>query len=382
MTKTIGIITLYGDINFGNKLQNYASQRYFEHMGYMVWTFPNVNQIFTSKNPMLVIKGVAHKFLQFVGLEKVVVEKKKKEAMRSAYIRTFSDQYIHLFPNPKEIKSPKKIQKRFDFFVAGSDQVWHYSGKSKHLIQYYFLSFAKPEQRITMAPSFSFSVLPEKYEKLYRKGLGGFLHLSVREEAGAKLIKKLIGKDATVLADPTMLIEKEEWLKILKKPSQYVNNNYIFVYALGGFKGEEKEIIDSFANNLNITIVDIMDTNSDYYVHTRPDEFLYWIYHAKLVITDSFHATVFAILFDKPFVVTERSDIKDMGSRLDTLLSKFKLQDRRFEILQDIIVSENANRKILFQKNTECVAEILEAERKKAIEFYDKCFHTTMENFL
>ncbi len=383
MTKIIGIVTLYGDMNFGNKLQNYASQKYFENMGYTVWTFPNMNHVFTSRDPILFAKKIAHKVLQFIGQEQEVVKKQKKDDIRSAYIRTFSDQYIHLFPAQKDIKSSRRIQKKFDYFVTGSDQVWHYSGKSRRLIKYYLLYFAKPEQRLTIAPSFSFFTLPKKYEKIYKKGLEGFSQISVREERGAELIKELTGKDAVVLVDPTMLINTEEWIRIIKKPCQYENNSYLLVYALSGLKAEVQEIITNFAHSIGTVIVDLMDDNSDYYIHTRPDEFLYWIYHAKMVITDSFHATVFSILFGRPFVVTERTDIKGMGSRIDTLLSKFGLQGRRLEVLESAFQSVKLDEiDVLFQTNYEYVPQVLKVERQRAAEFYAGCLHTAVENLL
>ena len=177
-----------------------------------------------------------------------------------------------------------------------------------------------------------------------------------------------------MLLDPTMLIDTSEWLKILKRPEQYIDDNYIFVYALGGFKGEVKEKVYMLADELEIRVVNIMDINSYYYIHTRPDEFLYWIHNARLVVTDSFHASVFSILFNRPFVVTERNDTTGMGSRFDTLFRKFGIENRTFEALKTEFDNKEA-RKNLFIVDYSNVANVLKLERQKADEFYKRCFH-------
>lgn len=373
MKEKIAIVTLYDNVNFGNKLQNYAVQRCFELMGFDVETLPCSRQLLPRRGVKIFIKRLVHRILQANGFEK---EKRKYvEALskRRENIKAFSDEYIKIGADCGYTNIKGKFEVKY--FVAGSDQVWHYMKRGIKTLEYFLLMFATPSQRLTIAPSFGFDEFPKKYLKTYKKGLEGFEYLSVREERGAELIKELTGKYATVLLDPTMLIDTSEWLKILKKPSQYVNDNYIFVYALGGFNGKVKEKICTLADDLGLQVIDIMDIDSDYYIHTRPDEFLYWIHNAKLVVTDSFHASVFSILFNRPFVVTERSDIKGMGSRLDTLFNKFGISGRHFDELKDGFDTAGAVRDALFTVDYSGVPEVLKAERKKAAEFYKKCFH-------
>ncbi len=376
--KKVGIITLYDDLNFGNKLQNYAVQTYFKNMGFCVATVIDELQIIDC-DPIKVLKRAAHVVLQHIGFEKEQAKRKKMLFPRRSYMKGFSDEYLTTtFPiNYRHL--PHDFVKQFDYFVTGSDQVWHGWKNDRHELEYFLLMFADPSQRLNIAPSFGFDEFPKKYLKTYKKGLEGFEYLSVREEHGAELIKELTGKDATILLDPTMLIDTSEWLKILKKPSQYVDDKYIFVYALGGFKGEVKEKTCKLADVFNLKVIDIMDTDSDYYIHTRPDEFLYWIYNARLVVTDSFHASVFSILFNKPFVVIERSDLKGMGSRIDTLFNKFGIMGRYFDELKDSFdgVVETCDR--IFIVDYSDVPMVLEAERKKAERFYKKCFHEKYE---
>ena len=373
----IAIVTVYDDVNFGNKLQNYASQKYFQNMGFCATTVVDAIQTKPARiylNPIKALKRVAHFILQHLGFEKDKVKRKELLDKRCQYMKLFSDEYLTTTLPINYRHLPHDFANRYDYFVAGSDQVWHGWKNDRRELEYFLLMFATPSQRLTIAPSFGFDEFPKKYLKTYKKGLEGFAYLSVREERGAELIKELTGKDATVLLDPTMLIDTSEWLKILKKPSQYIDDNYIFVYALGGFKGEVKEKTCKLADELGLQVIDIMDIDSDFYIHTRPDEFLYWIHNARLVVTDSFHASVFSILFNRPFVVTERSDIKGMGSRLDTLFNKFGITGRHFDELKDGFDNAGAVRDELFVVDYSSVPEVLEAERKKAVEFYKKCF--------
>lgn len=369
--KKVAIITLFANNNFGNKFQNYAAQILFESLNYDVRTITYAD----CPTPNILIKKIIHRILTFTDFEKKCNNLKKRNEQRQEYIFDFSKKYIRIAPMVSYKHLPADFAQQYDYFVTGSDQVWHCWKNDRHELEYFFLMFAAPSQRLTIAPSFGFDEFPKKYIKTYKKGLEGFEYLSVREERGAELIKELTGKDATVLLDPTMLIDTSEWLKILRKPSQYIDDKYIFVYALGGFKGAVKDKTCKLAADLGLCIIDIMDIDSDYYIHTRPDEFLYWIHNARLVVTDSFHASVFSILFNRPFVVTERSDIKGMGSRLDTLFNKFGITGRYFDELKDGFDNEGDTRDKLFTVDYSGVPAVLEVERKKAEEFYKKCFH-------
>ena len=372
--KTIAIVTIYDNLNYGNRLQNYAAQCYLERFGYQTVTLPIYDPSQKKWNLEKIIKELVHFFLKPTNYERRRLEKISKNKKRKEYITDFTIKYIHLGQKGNYRKSMAKMKKCYDYFVSGSDQVWHCWKNDRYELKYFFLAFADPIQRLTLSPSFGFDEFPKKFLKIYKKGLEGFEYLSVREERGAKLIEELTGKKATVLLDPTMLIDTSEWLKILKRPEQYIDDNYIFVYALGGFKGEVKEKVYMLADELEIRVVNIMDINSYYYIHTRPDEFLYWIHNARLVVTDSFHASVFSILFNRPFVVTERNDTTGMGSRFDTLFRKFGIENRTFEALKTEFDNKEA-RKNLFIVDYSNVANVLKLERQKADEFYKRCFH-------
>ena len=367
----IGIVTLYGNKNFGNRLQNYAVQRYFECMGYQTETFRYKEYLSVVRSICHCIAILVHFLLRSTKSEKARLVKKRVNLVRENTIESFTSDYIHSGPHIKGYRFPRSIKSNYDFFVTGSDQVWHCWGGSRRELNYFFLRFADAHQRMTIVPSFGFDEFPKKLRSTFKKGLLGFKYLSVREERGAELIKELTQKEATVLLDPTMLIDTEEWWKIMRKPNQYRNENYILVYALSGFNGEIRETICNYAEKMSAQIIDLMDEHNDYYSHTRPDEFLYWVSHAQLIVTDSFHACVFSILFHRPFIVTERSEYKGMSSRIDTLLDRFEMGDCRYEVIKQTLLNNTFSNKMVGVDQDKMIS-ILDVERQKAAGFFQE----------
>ena len=188
---------------------------------------------------------------------------------------------------------------RYDFFIVGSDQVWnpHWVNSSD-----VFLEFANSDKRIAYSASFGIGELPKDKEAGFKKGLEGMKHISVRENAGAEIVKKLTGREVPVLLDPTLTLTKDQWDKIVSRPAWYRDEKYILVFFLSKLPELARVEIERIAKENNFKIVELMDeTNIDYYTST-PEEFLYLIKNAGLVYTDSFHCTVFSILFNTAFV--------------------------------------------------------------------------------
>ena len=223
---------------------------------------------------------------------------------------------------------------KYDFYSIGSDQVWNTNWYHvPYRKETFLLQFAKSEERICMAPSFGLSELPEQWQPMFKKELSHFPKLSVREEAGRKLIYDLIGKKAEVLIDPTLMLEKDEWLQLAKSPKGVDTAcNYILLYFLSGISEKKKKEIQEYAKQYDCRIYDVLDPAQKNVYCSGPSEFLYLLAHAQLILTDSFHACVFSFLFQKPFYVYDRiGKEKDMFSRIETLLTKLKLQRKYAE---------------------------------------------------
>ncbi|MFW6026720.1 MAG: polysaccharide pyruvyl transferase family protein [Candidatus Woesearchaeota archaeon] len=336
----IGIITLHGYFNYGNRLQIYATEQVLMSLGFNVETIINHNATnkdtnttnnilkkiyrIAKKNPKKIIKKTKDKLWKLN--KKNEIEKAKK--LKTIKFKNFSKQYLHESNYILSLNNiPDDINSKYDYFITGSDQVWNPTLQSSSAL--HFLIFAQENKRIAYTPSFGIINIPDNYISKYKLWLSKMNSLSVREEAGAKIINELTGRKAKVLIDPTMMLTRKVWLKLSKKPSIKYTGDYILTYILGNLPNSKKKKINLFAKNNNLKIINLADMNNLNYYTTGPREFLDLINSAKIVFTDSFHASVFSILFRKPFVVYDRHDDNlSMNSRIETLLNKFDLMYR------------------------------------------------------
>lgn len=304
----IGIVTIQS-FNFGNRLQNYALQQALASLGYEVET---IQRKYYPNTQAGVVKTVLQKLFHSKGEKFRAFDKK-------IYASAF-------FASANRISSDAK--KYYDFFIAGSDQLWNPTYDFIGSVD--FLAFADKEQKIAYAASFGVSQLPEQVKVQYTQYLNGFSHVSFREQAGQKIYKELTGKDAPVVLDPTMLLTAADWRRVEKKVHVHCTD-YVLVYSLGERSSNFREKIEQLSADHKIVDVRQRQKNGHEWA-IGPSEFVYLIDHAAAVLTDSFHATVFSILFHKPFIVFDRDDI-DGSTRIDTLLHLLHLnkQDQKYE---------------------------------------------------
>lgn len=351
--KKVGIVTLCGNNNYGNKLQNFAVLFYVSKMDYNVETIWICNPFLD--NP---IKQILKYF------KKVMYENIKLFGRRAFFINF--NKYLNIKSRLFFNHDFRKVKNKYDYFIVGSDQVWNYNYFDNDSI--YFLSDSN-KRNISFSASFGVSDIPKEYYNRYKNGLNNFDFISVRENRGQSIVKELTGrKDVEVLVDPTMLLTNKEWDKVSKKPRQFDKldgKKYILNYFLGELSSKRKNAIEKFAKKYGCKIINIFNKNDPFY-ESGPSEFLYLEKHAFLICTDSFHSSVFAILYNKPFVVFDReqSNVENMSSRIDTLLSKFKLKNRRYN--GNAITKDN-----LEHDYTEAY-KILEVERKKSKKFLER----------
>lgn len=354
----IGLITIFDSNNYGNKLQNFAAVKIIESFGLNPYTLiiHKQNNIIKTKIKMLINMLTGYR-----------LSKNQYSWQRFIRFRQFDKKYL----NQSQLLVKGKLESdNFDYFIIGSDQVWNPTWYKYDPIRKnaFLLTFARPEQKICMAPSFGISELPEEWKVYFKECLNTFPMLSVREEDGAKIIKELTGRDAQVVIDPTLMLDSSEWRKIEKKPKLNIEKPYIVKCFLGN--QTQNNYIKTIADKNGLEIIDVLDKSNSIYAHCGPQEFLYLIDHAELVCTDSFHATVFSILFKKPFLEFYRHIDGEaaMNSRIDTLLKKLCLEDR---------LPGNVSDEDIFKCDYSKAYELLETERKKSYDFLKKSFHIT-----
>ena len=352
--KKVGIVTICDNNNYGNRLQNYATQEFCIANNLKPETIKNKSFFNDVENKNL--KYYLRRFKSYVIEIFSSFNKRNRNFKEFNKNILFSKSYYHNWSN--------KEKNNYDLFFVGSDQVWNPNFNRLKKID--LLGFADPKQRISFSASFGISDIPTKYKEIIKSELNEFKAISVREESGKKIIEELTGrKNVTVLLDPTMLIEEKKWDEVMKKPKmmeKIKGKKYILNYFLGNLSEVRKKEIERIAKENDCEIINILDKNDAFY-SCGPSEFLYLEKNAFLICTDSFHSSVFAILFERPFVVFDRENSKiKMSSRIETLLKKFNLEDRWFE-------NHIKDNQILVNYN---VKEILKIERKKAKEFIEE----------
>lgn len=254
------------------------------------------------------------------------------------------------------------IANEYDFFVVGSDQVWNpqfeFPGR--------FLDFAPPEKRIAYAASIAIPNLPENVKDIYRQKISEMPHVSLREKEACDLIEKLTGKRPLHVLDPVLLLTADEWREIYQRPTwlnqKKYERGYILTYFFGGKVPKE---VATLANKVNLPMINMLDKNNFNHFVTGVEEFLYLMAHATLICTHSFHATAFATIFKRPFIIyrTGSNNVLSRFSRLESLLELFGLENRLTDL--DLKIKVDDPLKINF---TRC-EEVLPLEKTKALRF-------------
>ena len=362
--KRIAILTITDGQNYGNRLQNLALQEVLKKNGYSVETIKRTT--FRDKEQANIIvkylKNVVKKMLGRPTNKHQLLRRKRFSEFNKNLI-SFSSYILH------DNISPPDLNNHYDFFVVGSDQVWNAGFRIiREDILNHLASFASHEKRIAYAASFGTNLIAFGYEQYFKDELPRFKAISVREKTGLNIVEEC-GVKAELVLDPTLLLTKKEWLAIAKKPSYVIDKPFVVTYFLSGRDEEIKQYVEHLAKGNSIYNLEMENANkdkidSDDVFATSPDEFVWLIANAEYVITDSFHATVFSIIFHKPFCVFDRKAINDsykMGSRIDTLLGMFHLErfrdsERKFNIFPE-------------EYEIDEIENILKIERKKSIDF-------------
>lgn len=358
----IQIITICDPVpNYGNKLQNYAVQTYLERL-----TGAEISTLEFEGNRCTWKSLLKYNLWKYLHIFKSQSQYWGVEFPKAVAFRKFDNKYLKM---TKEF-----IPDKTDFFVVGSDQVWnptwyHTNTKKKEM---FLLTFAKPEQRVCFAPSFGLSELPAEWNELFKEQLKNFPALNVREHAGAEIIKKLTGKDAEVIIDPTLMLSKEDWHSIEAKPKGKVSFDepYILTYFLGVPPKKAVKDIECISQEKGLKVHQIMSKEELAVYCSSPSEFVYLFDHASLILTDSFHACVFSFIFEKPFQVYAREGEEvNLFSRIDTLLEFLDLK-RKF-------VNDGDNKSIeeIFEANYASGKKKLVSEQLKVKQCLLKAFN-------
>ncbi len=341
--------------NYGGLLQAFALQKVLRDMGHDVETDANgalrrkslLKRIsfaltFAVKRYLFGSKKVVPSRYRFAGLnyrDEVVVPEVNTRRFIENHIRTTDFFGSEVAPTESKLAE-------YDALVVGSDQVWR-GAYSK--LPSYFLEFTKdiPSsklKRVSYAASFGIDNMSEFSStdmKLCSVGAKLFNAISVREDSGVALCREGFDVDATHVLDPTMLLSAEDYISTIEEGDKEQRDNVMMAYVLD--RGEDKSaIVDAVAKKLNLTPLSIMPKAKFSHGMKDPSKAILpavstWLAgfrDAKFVVTDSFHGTVFSIIFNKPFIAIQNS--RRGSARFTSLLKIFGLESRLASSVDDL----------------------------------------------
>lgn len=355
------IVTLVGNSNYGNRLQNFALQESLLNLGVdRVETIRSSQQkndlagsfyrraraTLDTRHPRELAARLHKRFSLNHAATKTSVSvnefprRAKIDGFTQSLIRETSRDYL-----PSDFDDD--FAGSFDYFVVGSDQVWAPAAGLSNRLR--FLEFALPQQRVAYAASFGLSSLPSHCLTPYPPAISEIAHLSVREDRAAEIVWELTGREAQVVLDPTMLLEPAKWEELAIVPTTLQGREYVAEFFLDSASEAELLPVTQHATARGLDRANLSWNLSNSYssdpsesglledlAAMGPLEFIGAIKASNLLVTDSFHAAVFATIFRVPYLLKARGD---MNSRFDTLLSKSGLTVPKWGTLKELEAS-------------------------------------------
>lgn len=358
MKKKVGTITFHAAHNYGSNLQALALQKAIEKLGCdcEIINFRTERQK-DQYAPLTKRRGLKYIIKNAYFLLNYKARKAKYDKFEE-FIEKYLVKSQAEYSSLDELKENTPV---YDYYISGSDQIWNTVPLDAD--DAYFLPFVKSGKRIAYAPSFGQRGTVERKNVIVGH-LQKYDTISVREKYAQKLVYEMTGKEAPIMPDPTLLIEKEEWEKII--PSRIIDGDYIFFYTLFATK-EMISIAKHISKEMNIPVV-ISNVSNQYeifsgfekYCESGPLQFLSLIKYAKFVCTTSFHGTVFSIILQKPFCAIDGMSDK----RISTLLETFGLTERS-------VTKENIDKMIenAFEIDFNRVEENLQKQKENGVKF-------------
>lgn len=329
----IGILTLPLHTNYGGILQAYALQTVLERMGHEVTVIdekrkPKKQSILLQKK-----KYIGRFFKKYILRKSIYIHYEKKMDLFAPIICKYTNAFIDEYINRLQVNKLSEIEEgMFDAIVVGSDQIWRPICYNN--IEDAFLLFAKDWniRRIAYAPSFGVDSWEYTVEQTNVCSflLKNFDLVTIREKSGVELISKNLKCKAELVLDPTLLLNKDDYVNLINRKKIRNSKGNLFNYILDHTL-EKQELITKIAKDLNLFPFKVNGNNSndtritiDERIQRPVEDWIQGIMDADFIITDSFHACVFCIVFQKSFVVLQN---KKRGlSRIESLLGLFGLE--------------------------------------------------------
>ncbi len=338
-----GIITLFQNYNYGATLQSYALQSTVKKTGVDVETIQYERKAINTNENSKANKSLLTKIKNFVKRILFRREKHNKnstvdDSARKKLFDNFIAENMKISDKQYTKETITEANNFYDAFICGSDNIWN-----KNLFDSSFmLDFANDDKRkIAYAPGMSTDFLTEYQKELFIPPIKRLDYISCRERIGSNLLEGILSKKVPVVLDPTLLLEKSEWSSISKAPIADLPSEYMFAYICD-HNALTDEKINELCSKVNLPVVLVPNMSGKFMLYGEsekieignvgPAEFIYLIENSKMVLTDSFHGTVFACIFEKEFYCYRRFKDQEriqLNYRIDNLLEILGISKKR-----------------------------------------------------
>lgn len=372
--KKIGIVTILKVNNYGAELQAYATQKVLRLMGYDA----EIIDYLFYKNPK-------HKRTKMsaptarISIRKHLVERiypilahwksrhyRNAQNERNAKFEEFHRENTRLSVCYDTLDKLKSAKLDYDILMTGSDQVWNpgiYSSLDPYLLRF----GDKKTRRVAYASSFGVSCVPDDVKTYYKESLRRYSSIGVREDKAVELVRNLSGRDASLVLDPTLLLNNDQWIEVAKPVDGMPDKPYILIYELSEVP-YIKMLAQYISSQTGMPIVRLCKNASPEdneneiknVIDAGPAEFLYLFAKAGYVVTNSFHGTAFSINFGKQFYTVIPLG-KSNNSRQRSLLKLMCCEDR--------MLVEGSQMPNITEVDISIVDKRLVEERQKSINF-------------
>lgn len=371
----IGVMTFHASYNCGSMLQAFALQQTLirkygaevEIIDYSNWHQRNMYNLFDMRPNKNAMK------YDFAILPHISVMQK----LRLDYKKFLNTHLIVTNKRYTRWNQLPGVEKAFDMLIAGGDQVWNIRCRDHD--DAYYLNFAKNIRKVAYSPSLGAQNVLEHAQdpNVYRGYLKDFECLSVREGNGQKWLQELTGCEIPIIADPTLLLTPEEWKEWL--PLEDIKGKYIFNYAFYHDRPETNRAIQQISKKLNMPVYTIdykswclyklTEYGIEKYKNAGPIAMVSLMKNASLVLTQSFHGTLFAAMFGRPFWSYHAPQINNPNDdRATYLLNQLGLIDR-YVVIDELAKKDEDD--LLRKYDTNAVNLNIQRMREKAFLYID-----------
>lgn len=384
--KPVGLVICYSHHNYGSMLQAYATEMIMEQLGlpYKTIAYTRPRDYMTVNKYMYYLKKLLiadwNMFLGKKRIEKIKIRNpqfRRNVNIRDSLFDAFANEYFHTSIKARNRKELETMAFEYSAFLVGSDQLWR-TDSVEH--GYYTLEWVPDRiRKIAYSTSIGVKKVPWFQKKKNQWFMNRFDYIALREQSACDLVYELTGRKVQVVLDPTLLFTGEQWMMI-QKVEPLTEGKYIFCYLLGNNPGQ-RNLIRQVKEKTGYKIVALQ--HLDDYIpsdegfadeapyNVGPCEFLNYIRNAEYIFTDSFHCSVFSILYKKNFFTFSRfseNAKQSTNTRIDNLLNLTGLSDRR--MTTDKTIEEIMTKTCDFEEVDERLSDL----RKSSMSYLENAF--------